>query len=78
MKEWILVKAILESRIGKEVDVSFGGGGVSGKVIKIEDDILYLEKDDQSYYVRVDKIVAVWDAKDKNEKKSKSPGFVKS
>lgn len=69
------MKEILASRIGKEIDVSFGAGAVSGKVIKIEGNILYLEKDDQNYYVDIEKIVAVWDAKEKNEKKVKSTGF---
>lgn len=70
------MKEILESRIGKDLDVSFGAGAVTGKVVKIDGDILYLEKDDQNYYVRIDKIVAVWDSKEKSEKKSKSPGFM--
>lgn len=70
------MKEILASRIGKEIELSFGAGAVGGKIIKIEDDILQLEKDDQTFFVRIEKIVAVWDSKEKSEKKVKSPGFV--
>lgn len=70
------MKEILANRIGKEIDVSFGAGTVSGKVIQIDGDILQLEKDDQTFFVRVEKIVALWDSKDRGEKKVKSPGFV--
>jgi hypothetical protein len=72
------VKEILESRIGKEIEVSFGAGAVSGKVVKIENDILYLEKDDKNFFVRIEKIVAIWDSNERGEKKMKSPGFVSS
>lgn len=72
------MKEILEGRIGKEIELSFGAGAVGGKIIKIENDILHLEKDDQTFFVRLEKIVAVWDAKEKSEKKVKSPGFVSS
>ncbi len=72
------MKEILANRIGKEIDVSFGAGTVSGKVIQIEGDILQLEKDDQTFFVRIEKIVALWDSKDRGEKKVKSPGFVSS
>jgi len=70
------VKELLESRIGKEIDVSFGAGTVSGKIIQIEGDILQLEKDDQTFFVRIEKIVAFWDSKERGEKKVKSPGFI--
>lgn len=70
------MKDILENRIGKEIDVSFGAGTVSGKVVEITGDILRLEKDDQTFFVRIEKIVALWDSKDRGEKKVKSPGFV--
>ena len=72
------MKEILANRIGKEIELSFGAGAVGGKIVKIENDILCLEKDDQAFFVRIEKIVAVWDAKEKNERKAKSPGFVSS
>jgi hypothetical protein len=70
------VKEILASRIGKEIEVSFGTGAVSGKVVKLEGDLLHLEKDDQTFFIRIEKIVALWDSKEKGDKKAKSPGFV--
>ncbi len=72
------MKDILESRIGKEVDVSFGAGAVSGKITKIEGNILHLEKDEKHFFVRIDKIVAIWDSLEKSEKRIKGPGFVSS
>jgi hypothetical protein len=70
------MKEILEKRIGKEIELSFGAGAIGGKIVKINDDILELEKDEQTFFVRIEKIVAIWDSKEKSEKKVKSPGFV--
>lgn len=70
------MKELLENRIGKEIELSFGAGAVGGKIIGIDNDILHLEKDDQAFFVRIEKIVAIWDTKEKNEKKGKFSGFV--
>ena len=70
------MREILESRIGKEIELSFGAGAISGKILQLDNDILHLEKDDQQFFVRIEKIVAVWDSKEKNEKKGKFSGFV--
>lgn len=70
------MKEILAARIGKEIDVSFGAGTVSGKVIQVDGELLQLEKDDQTFFVRIEKIVALWDSKERGEKKVKSPGFI--
>ena len=67
------MRNLLESRIGKEVDLQCEGAATSGKIVKIEGHILVLEKEDRQGYVNIDKIVAVWD---KPEKKVKSPGFL--
>lgn len=72
------MKEILEKRIGKEIELSFGAGAVGGTIVKVDNDILQLEKDDQTFFVRIEKIVAVWDSKEKSEKRVKSPGFVSS
>ncbi len=72
------MKELLESRIGKEIELSFGAGAVGGKIVQIDNDILCLEKDDQTFFVRIEKIVAIWDVKEKNEKKGKFSGFVSS
>ena len=69
------MKELLENRIGKEIELSFGAGAVGGKIIRIANDILHLEKDDQAFFVRIEKIVAIWDVKEKNEKKGKFSGF---
>lgn len=67
------MRNLLESRVGKEVDVQSIGGQFSGKVVKVEGTILVLEKEDRTCYLDIEKIVAFWD---KPEKKTKSPGFM--
>ncbi len=67
------MRNLLEARIGKEVDVVCEGAAVSGKIIKVESNILVLEKEDRQGYVDISRIVAFWD---KSEKKVKSAGFL--
>ena len=71
-----IVRNLLESWIGKEIEVLCEGVTVAGKVVRVEGNLLVLEleKDEQRCYVSIEKIVAVWD---KQEKKLKSAGFVK-
>jgi hypothetical protein len=59
--------------MGKEIDVHCGNAIVSGKITRIEGNVLCLEKDDVTCYVNIDKIVVVWDSRDK---KAHPPGFV--
>lgn len=66
------MRNLLESRIGKEIDVYCGGPSFTGTVQRIDGSVLILEKDDVICYINIEKIVAVWDAR---EKKGKSPGF---
>jgi uncharacterized protein DUF6897 len=66
------VRNFLESRIGHEIDVHCGTDTISGKVTKVEGQVLYLEKDDVTCYVNIDKIIAVWDAREKKG----PPGFL--
>ena len=67
------MKNFLESRLGKELDINCGSLSVSGKVIKIQGDVVFIEKEDVVCYVNIEKIIAVWDLQDK---KSKAPGFI--
>jgi hypothetical protein len=67
------VRNLLESRMGKEVDVHCGFASISGKVTRVEGNVLHLEKDDVTCYVNIDKIVVVWDSR---EKKGNPPGFI--
>jgi hypothetical protein len=67
------VRNLLESRIGKEIDLQCEGAAMSGKVVRIEGPFLVLEKDERQGYVNIEKIVAIWD---KPEKKGKSAGFL--
>ena len=71
-----IVRNLLESWIGKEIDVLCEGVTVAGKVVRVEGNLLVLEleKDEQRCYINIEKIVAVWD---KQDKKPKSAGFVK-
>ncbi|MGH9801081.1 MAG: MM0924 family protein, partial [Blastocatellia bacterium] len=67
------MRNFLESRLGKEVEVQCQGVTLSGKVARVESNILHLEKDDETAYVNIEKIVVVWDSR---EKKAQLPGFL--
>ncbi len=66
------MRNFLESRLGKEVEVQCEGTLVKGKVAKIEGNVLHLEKDGESCYVNIEKVLIVWDSR---EKKAQAPGF---
>ena len=66
------MKNFLETRLGKELDIHCGGAIITGKVTRVDGNILYLEKDDVTCYVNIEKIIAVWDSR---EKKQNMPGF---
>lgn len=66
------MKKFLESRIDKEIEVICEGASIRGRVLKIDDDILYLEKDDVICYVNLNKIVVIWDER---ERRGRPPGF---
>ena len=66
------MRNLLESFIGREIDVSCGSSQITGKVIRVQGEVLQIEKDDITCYINIDKIIAVWDSQ---EKKSKTPGF---
>jgi len=60
--------------VGHTVDVvCSGGSSLRGKVAKVEGGVLQLKDEDkQICYVAIDKIVAVWEKRDKE----RQPGFV--
>lgn len=66
------MKNFLETQMGKEIDVTCEGATISGRVTKIEGDVLILEKEGVICYINIDKIVVVWEQK---EKRSQPPGF---
>jgi len=67
------VRNFLESLIGKEMDIKVEGAIISGRITKLEGNVLFVEKDDTTCYINVDRIIAIWDSK---EKKGLLPGFV--
>lgn len=60
--------------IGKRIDVYCGGASsVRGEVLKVETGVLHLRDDEgKNCYVAIDKIIAVWEARDDTHK----AGFV--
>ena len=56
--------------IGKKIDVYCGGASsLRGEVLKVETGVLHLRDDDgKNCYVAIDKIVAVWEARDDTHK----------
>lgn len=66
------MRNLLESLIGREIDVHCGTSTIRGKVLKVMDNVVQLEKDDVVGYINIDKIIAVWEAE---ARKGKTPGF---
>jgi RNase P/RNase MRP subunit p29 len=65
---------LLTKLIGKEIDVvCSGAASLRGKVVNVEDSVLQIEDDEgQIGYISIDKIVAVWEKRDKD----RHTGFV--
>jgi len=68
------VQDFLSRFIGKKIDVYCGGASsVRGEVLKVEMSVLHLRDDEgKNCYVAIDKIVAVWEAREDNHR----AGFV--
>jgi hypothetical protein len=60
------VEDFLSRLIGRKLDIYCGAGAsMRGEVLKVEMGVLHLRDDDgKNCYVAVDKIVAVWEARD--------------
>lgn len=68
------MEQLLAKLIGREIDVvCSGASSLRGECVGVEGGVLELKDDDGDVcYIAVDKIVAVWEKKDK----SRHPGFV--
>jgi hypothetical protein len=68
------MQELLSKMIGREIDVVCAGStSLRGKVVNVEDGVLHLQdEDDETCYVAIDKIVAVWQKRDRD----RHPGFV--
>jgi hypothetical protein len=68
------MQELLSKMVGQTIDlVCSGTSSLRGEVVKVEDGVLQLKDDeDQICYVAIDKIVAVWEKRDKGH----HPGFV--
>lgn len=62
------MQELLSTMIGKKIDAFCGGASsVSGEVVKVDQGVLHLKDDnDQICYVAIEKIVAVWEKRDKD------------
>ena len=68
------MEQLLATLIGREIDVVCSGtSSLRGNCVGVESGVLQLKDDDgEIFYIAIDKIVAVWERKDK----SRHPGFV--
>lgn len=68
------MEQLLAKLIGREIDIICAGtSSLRGHCVGVESGVLQLKNDDEEiFYIAVDKIVAVWEKKDK----SRHPGFV--
>jgi hypothetical protein len=62
--------------IGRKIDARCGAGlNLCGEILNVENGVLHLkDEDDEVCHVAVDKIIAVWEKRDKD--KDRQPGFV--
>ena len=69
-----MMKELLAKMVGQEVDVvCTGRSSLRGRVVKVEGDVLHLkDDDDNTCYVAIDKIIAVWEKRDKE----RQSGFI--
>ena len=67
------MRNLLENRIGREIDIHCEGLSLTGTVTRVDGNVVYLEKDDVICCVNIDKIVVVWESR---EKKGNAPGFI--
>ena len=68
------MKELLSRMVGREVDVvCIGTSSLRGTIVEVDDDVLQLkDAEDNVCYIAIDKIVAVWEKRDKD----RHPGFV--
>ena len=68
------MQELLSKMVGQEVDVvCTGRSSLRGKVVKVGDGVVKIKDDDDNVcYVALDKIIAVWEKRDRN----RHPGFV--
>ena len=68
------MQELLSKMIGHEIDVvCAGASSLRGKVVRVTEGVLELKDDDgDACYVAIEKIVAVWEKRDKD----RHPGFV--
>jgi len=73
-KQLLLMEALLSKLMGRKIDVvCYGASSLRGEVVKVEGGVLQLKDDeDQICHVAIDKIIAVWEKRDKE----RHPGFV--
>ena len=64
----------LKTLIGRKIDARCGAtSNLRGEIIDVENGVLHLKDEDgEMCYVAVDKIIAVWEKRDKE----RHPGFV--
>ena len=68
------MRELLAKMIDREVDVvCTGTSSLRGKIVKVDDGVVQLkDEDDNICYVAIDKIIAVWEKRDRD----RHPGFV--
>lgn len=68
------MEQLLSKLIGHEIDVvCSGASSLRGECVKVENGVLHLKDDEgETCYVAIDKIVAVWEKKERD----RHPGFV--
>ena len=68
------MREFLTKMVGKKLDVYCGGtSSLSGKVVKVEEGVVHMvDEDDRMFYVAIDRITVVSEARERE----KNAGFV--
>ncbi len=63
------MREFLTKMVGKKLDVYCGGtSSLSGKVVKVEESVVHLvDEDDRMYYVAIDRIAVVSEAREREK-----------
>ncbi|HVF57006.1 MAG TPA: MM0924 family protein [Pyrinomonadaceae bacterium] len=70
------MQEFLSKMVGRKLDIFCGGAStLRGKAVKVDGGVLHMvDEDDRMFYVAIERIVAVWEARE-NEQRA---GFLKA
>jgi hypothetical protein len=73
------MREVLTKMVGKKVDIFCGGASsLRGKVVKVEENVVHLvDEDDHMFYVAIERVVVVNEAREREKNAGFVSGFIK-